>query len=140
MEGFLSKMEEGEGLKGKIALHPLPLDAEQGRGRWAPAVALVGGPGHGGGRDQGEKGEGEEGVRFPYSPRAEVVCGGRATVAGGGGRLWPWRRRCRLGEGASGGGDGCGGRELRGGPLYRPGEAVEARVRRCPAWHALKRR
>ena len=53
MEGFLSKMEEGEGLKGKIALHPLPLDAEQGRGRWAPAVALAGGPGHGGGRDQG---------------------------------------------------------------------------------------
>ena len=30
-----------------------------------------------------------------------------------------------LGKGASGGGDGCGGRELRGGPLYRPGEAVE---------------
>ena len=45
-------MEEGEGLKGKIALHPLPLDAEQGRGRWAPAVALAGGPGHGGGRDR----------------------------------------------------------------------------------------
>ena len=59
--------------------------AEQRRG--APAPALAGGPGHGGGRDQGEKGEGEEGVRFPYSPRAEVVCGGRATVAGGGGRL-----------------------------------------------------
>ena len=58
--GFLIKMEEGEGLKGKIALHPLPLDAEQGRGRWAPAVALAGGPGHGGGRDQGEKGEEEE--------------------------------------------------------------------------------
>jgi len=96
--------------------------------------------GHGGGREVGENGEEAEGVRFPYSPRAEVVCGGRATVAGGGGRLWPWRRRCRLGEGASGGGDGCGGRELRGGPLYRPGEAVEARVRRCPAWHALKRR
>ena len=46
-------------------------------------------------------------------------------MAGGGGRLWPWRRRCRLGEGASGGGDGCGGLELRGGPLYRPSKAVE---------------
>ena len=82
MEGFLNKIEEGEGLKGKIALHPLPLDAEQGRERWAPAVALAGGPGHGGGRDQGEKGEGDEGVRFPYSHQAEVVCGGRAEVAG----------------------------------------------------------
>ena len=60
--GFLIKMEEEEGLKGKIALHPLPLDAEQGRGRWAPAVALAGGPGHGGGRDQGEKREESVGV------------------------------------------------------------------------------
>jgi len=88
-------------------------------------LAGSGGLGLGGGLEGGEKGEEEEGVRFPYSPRAEVVCGGRATVAGGGGRLWPWRRRCRLGEGASGGGDGCGGRELRGGPLYRPSKAVE---------------
>ena len=38
--------------------------------------------GHGGGREVGENGEEAEGVRFPYSPRAEVVCGGRATVAG----------------------------------------------------------
>ena len=54
--------------------------------------------GHGGGREVGENGEEAEGVRFPYSPRAEVVCGGRATVAGGGGRLWPWRRRWKLGR------------------------------------------
>ena len=100
-------------------------------------MALAGGLGHGGGRDQGEKGEGKEGVRFPYSPRAEVVCGVRATVTGGGGRLWPWRRCCRLGEGASGGGDGCGGRELRGGPLYRPGEAVERGGRRWPSSAAI---
>ena len=46
-------------------------------------------------------------------------------MAGGGGRLWPWRRRCRLGEGASGGEGGCGGGELRAGPIYKRGEAVE---------------
>ena len=61
-----------------------------------------------------------------------VVCGGRAMVAGGGGRLWPWRRRCRLGEGASGGEGGCGGGELRAEPIYRRGEAVEEGPRWWP--------
>ena len=84
-----------------------------------------GSPEHGGGREEGGKEDEAEGVRFPFSPRAMVVCGWRATVAGGGGRLWPWRRRCRLGEGASGGEGGCGGGELCAGPTYRRGGAVE---------------
>ena len=44
-------------------------------------MALAGGPRHGGGRDQGEKGEGEEGVRFPYSPRVELAGYGRGGGA-----------------------------------------------------------
>ena len=124
MEGFLSKMEEGEGLKGKIALHPLPLDAEQGRERWAPAPALSGGQGHGGGRDQGKKREESEGVRFPTLARAVVERGVSTTGAGGGGRRWPWRRRCKAREGASSGGRVCGGGERDGGPIYRRSKAV----------------
>ena len=86
MEGFLSKMEEGEGPKGKIALHPLPLDAEQGRGRWAPVAALAGGPGHGGGQDQGKRERGRRGSDSPtHLGRRWSVEGGRrwrAEVAG----------------------------------------------------------
>ena len=49
-----------------------------------------GSPEHGGGREEGEKEEEAEGVRFPYSPRAMVVCGGRATAlqTWGGGKRW----------------------------------------------------
>ena len=39
-------------------------------GRWAPAAALAGGPGHGGGRGQRGKREGAMGSRFP-SPISE---------------------------------------------------------------------
>ena len=49
---------------------PLPLSGKQGRGRWAPAAALAGGPGHGGSRGQGGKREGAMGSRFP-SPISE---------------------------------------------------------------------
>ena len=96
-------MEEGEGLKGKIVLHPLPLDAEQERGRWAPAVALAGGPRHGGGRDQGEKGEGPAGDRIPPLIWAEAARGGVTTAAGGGGQWRFWWRRCGRGKGTNGG-------------------------------------
>ena len=122
--GFLIKMEEGEGLKGKIALHPLPLDAEQGMERWASAAALAGGPGHGGGRDQGKKTEESEGVRFSTLARARVERGASATGAGGGGRRWPWWRHCKARGGASGGGGVCGGGERDGRPIYRRSKAV----------------
>ena len=56
-------------------------------------AAGFGGLGLGGGWEGGEKGEEEEGVRFPYSPRAEAVCEGLSTAAGGGGRQRLWRRR-----------------------------------------------
>ena len=81
--------------------------------------------GGGGDREVGENGEEAEGVRFPYSPRAEVVCGGRATVAGGGGRLWPWRRCCRLGEEGARWGAGSWRWRAARRPTYRRGKAVE---------------
>ena len=58
-----------------------------------------GSPEHGGGREEREKAEEAEEVRFPYSPRAMVERGGGATVAYGGGQRRAWRRRCGLGEG-----------------------------------------
>jgi hypothetical protein len=42
--------------------------------------------GAGGGREVGQKREGSEGIRFPYSPRAETAHGGASTAAGGQGR------------------------------------------------------
>ena len=45
--------------------------------------------------------------------------------AGDGGQRRPWWRRSEAGEGARGCEGGGGGRELRGGPIYRPGEVVE---------------
>ena len=58
--GFLIKMEEGEGLKGKIVLHPLPLDAEQERGagrrRWpSPAAQGTAAAGIRGKRERGPR-------------------------------------------------------------------------------------
>jgi len=70
-------MEEGEGLKGKIALHPLPLNAEQGRGagrrRWPSPAAQ-------GMAAAGIRGKRERGPREIESP---------PNLGGGG--LWRWR-------------------------------------------------
>ena len=60
----------------------------------------AGGPGHGGGREEGQNDEGDEGIPFPSSPWAAVERGGTPTVAGG-------RRRWSFGAaalGARGGG------------------------------------
>ena len=62
-----------------------------------------------GGQGGGEELEGAEGVCFPHLLRAEVACGGVATVADGGGRGWTRRRRYGLGEGTRGGRRGCRG-------------------------------
>ena len=134
---LLKEKEERKGAQHKSAFFFLLTNANRaGEGAHGGGLG-AGSPGHGGGRGLGQNREEVVGVRFPYSPRPEVERGGLATVVGGGGRLWPWWRRCRLGEGASGGGDGCGGRELRGGPLYRPGEAVERGGRRWPSSAAI---
>ena len=55
-----------------------------GGGRWAPAPALVGDPGHGGGRGQGEEGEGPTGDRIPPN----LGGGGPWRWRHGGGRRW----------------------------------------------------
>ena len=72
-------MGEGEGLKGKIA--PFFLLPTQNRG--GGALDAGGGPGHGGGRGKGEKGERAPGSRFP-SPISEE--GARKEGCHGGGR------------------------------------------------------
>ena len=71
--------------------------------------------GHGSGREVGENLAGPERVCFPHSIRAETARGGVATVVGGDGRRWTWRRRCGLGEGTRGGRRGRGG---RGGSIF----------------------
>jgi hypothetical protein len=96
-----------------------------------------GGPGRGGGRDQGQKREGEKGIPSPASPWTEVARGGVPT-AGSGRRQSRGRwRRWGLGKGARGGEGGGGGRELREGPIYRPGKAVEGWPRRWPVRGAI---
>ena len=96
-------------------------------GRWG---AGAGGLGRHGGRGVGQNDEGDEGVRFPSSPWAEVARGGAPTTAGGGGRWRLWLWRCEAEEGARGGDGGFGGGGLHGGPIYRRGEAVEGRGQR----------
>ena len=78
----------------------------------------------GGGQEARENGERDEGVRMPYLSRAGMERGGLATKADGGGRRWPWRRRCKARGGASGGGRVCGGGERDGRPIYRRSKAV----------------
>ena len=65
--------------------------------------------GRGGGREEGEKGEGAVADRSSSMIWAVAACGGSAMAAGGGGRRRPWRRRCgarrRLGLGGKAQGD-----------------------------------
>ena len=72
---------------GKVDPHLLPLDtqAEQRRAQVRGAAMGRRPSGRDGGREVGENGEEAEGVRFPYSPRAEAVCEGLSTAVGGGG-------------------------------------------------------
>jgi hypothetical protein len=57
----------------------------RGRGAAAGPRAATAGrpPGHGGGRREGEKDEGDEGVCFPHSPWVEAARGGGSTGGGG---------------------------------------------------------
>jgi len=64
---------------------------KQGRGAGSPAAALAGRPGHGGDREEGEKGEGPRRIDPPPHPER-----------GWGVAAWPWW--C-----AAAGGDGRGG-------------------------------
>src|SRR6185503_7056696 len=82
------------GPKSKMATHPLPPDAEQGRRPVSSAAANPAAPGLGGGRDRGEKGERVAGDRSPGSPRAGVVRRGGSAEPGGSGRSGSRRRRC----------------------------------------------
>ena len=99
-----------------LLLPPPSREAEEGEqgagGAWTGGVVE-----RGGGQGVGEKGEEEEGVRLPYLARAGVERGSLATKTDGGGRRCAWRRRCRAGEGADGGGGACGDGERRGGAL-----------------------
>jgi len=119
VEGLLKENEGREGVLGKTAIFFfLTMDrTEEGAGGWGGMGRRP--SGRDGGREVGENGEEAEGVRFPYSPRAEAVCEGLSTAAGGGGQ------RREAGERARGGEGGCGGRGLRGDPIYRPGGALE---------------
>jgi len=78
------KRREGRGFWEKCPFHlPPPVPVKQGRGTWAPAAALAGGPGHDSGREEGGKGESDTGDRFPSSIWVVAACRGGATVAGG---------------------------------------------------------
>ena len=93
------------------------------------AARLDGGPGF------GEKGEGTSGVLLLPLPWEEVAQGGGSAVAGGAPRLWWAVAALGARGGARGGESGGGGRELREGPTYRPGEAVE-RAGLVAGWRA----
>jgi hypothetical protein len=63
-----------------------PSNQSREGGRWlghGRPAAIPGGPGRGNGREVGENGEGFKGIRFPYLPWAEMVCGGGSSGGGG---------------------------------------------------------
>ena len=98
-------MREGQGVLGIFALL-LPLSRDQNRGgERAASAALAGSPwGFGGGRGEGEKGEGGQEARFLATARAEADRSSLATRAGGRRAAALWWRHCGLGRRASGGG------------------------------------
>ena len=105
MGGLLIERKEGQGAQGNFALHLLPPVLPRQKTEKEGEGGAMGGspPGHGGGREVGQNGEEDEGVRFPYLPRAGAACGGWATVAGMMLRRWLWRQCCKLGRRARGG-------------------------------------
>ena len=61
-KGFIKEKKERQGPKGKIAfLPPLPLAGKQRSGAGSPAVAVAGGLGLGGGREEGKRKRGVRG-------------------------------------------------------------------------------
>jgi hypothetical protein len=69
-----------------IPFLPLPprIRTEAGEGvRYGRPTAIPGEPGHRGGRAVGQNEEGFMGIRFPYLPWAEMVCGGGSSGGGG---------------------------------------------------------
>jgi len=67
---------------------------KQRRGRRAPAVPGPEALEHGGKREQGEKGEGDEGIPSPTSIWVGIRRDGGATEDGGWRAVALWRRRC----------------------------------------------
>jgi hypothetical protein len=80
------KIGGGQGVFGKNAISFLPLESEQ-RGREAARSWPAGGDSRRAGPRQrpgdGGNGEGFKGIRFPYLPWAEMVCGGGSSGGGG---------------------------------------------------------
>jgi hypothetical protein len=63
---------------------PPRIRTEAGEGvRYGRPTAIPGEPGHRGGRAVGQNEEGFMGIRFPYLPWAEMVCGGGSSGGGG---------------------------------------------------------
>ena len=93
--------------------------AAGGSDRGGGAARLDGGP------ELGKKGDGTSWVLLRPLPWTVVAQGGGSAVAGGARRLWWAVAALGARGGARGGESGGGGRELREGPTYRPGEAVE---------------
>ena len=97
VEGLLIKKAENEGAKGKMAFLPLlPLTGKQRSGAGSPAVALVGGLGLGGGREEGERGREVRG----FDPPLDF---GKEGPRGGVRRPWPSRRAAAMGSVSRGG-------------------------------------
>ena len=81
------KRKKAKGLRAKCPFSFLLPPVKQRRGRRAPAVPGPEALEHGGKREQGEKGEGDEGIPSPTSIWVGIRRGGGATEAGG--RRWP---------------------------------------------------
>jgi hypothetical protein len=81
--------EKGQGGFGQMAIPFLPpppqirTEAGEGAARHGRPAAIPGEPGHRGGRAVGQNEEGFTGIRFPYLPWAEMVCGGGSSGGGG---------------------------------------------------------
>jgi hypothetical protein len=85
----VGEKEEGHGGFGQMAIAFLPppprirTEAGEGAARYGRPAAIPGEPGHRGGRAVRQNEEGFTGIRFPYLPWAEMVCGGGSSGGGG---------------------------------------------------------
>jgi hypothetical protein len=85
-------------------------------------------PGHGCGRREGEKKEGDEGVLLPPSPWARARCGVDSTWGDGGGDGLAVVARCGRAARQWRGGGGLVVRRGRGGAIYSRNEAVRGKI------------